>query len=52
MMNENTNLWENLEWNERLDKRLKPGLVYDVFLWLSLIAISAVGLKSLFSIDD
>ena len=22
MMNENTNLWENLEWNERLDKRL------------------------------
>ena len=35
---------------KRLDKSLKPGLLYDIFLWLSLIAITGVGLRSFISI--
>ena len=26
------------------DERLKPGIVYDIFLWVSSISIAAVGL--------
>lgn len=35
---------------KRLDASIRPGLLYDVFLWLSLLAITGVGFRSFISI--
>ncbi|MDF9796448.1 manganese transport protein [Catalinimonas alkaloidigena] len=34
----------------RLDKALHPGIVYDIFLWISMLSILAVGVKSLLNV--
>ena len=34
----------------RLGKDLKPGPIYDILLWISIFAIAAVGLISVFNL--
>lgn len=35
---------------KRLGNELRPGIVYDIFLWISFLSIAAVGVKTLINL--